>query len=47
MPFAKESLPIDILHNEILLISKNKGDKSSWFGWNKYAKKLNEVDPLC
>lgn len=24
---------------------KNKGGKPGWFGWNKYAKKLNEISP--
>ena len=46
MSFAKESSPIDILHNETPPISKNKRGKPSWFGWGKYAKKLNEVSPL-
>jgi len=45
MSFAEESPPIDTPHNETSPISKNKGGKPGWFGWGKYAKKLEEVGP--
>ncbi len=45
MFFAEESPPINILHNKTPSISKNKGSKLSWFGWDKYTKKLNKVSP--
>lgn len=36
---------IDTPDNETPPKSKNKGGKPGWFGWDKYAKKLNEVGP--